>query len=227
MRFYYHPAIKNNFPGLATGLINATGLDKNVDVGLVVEDFFNMARKRLETGQEGGFPEIQAWRQTFSKMGLKPTQYRCASEALLRRFRKEDTLPSLHPLIDLCNAASIAFAIPVAVYDISGISGSLEVCPANGDEIYQTFGGDIEHPREDEIIFRDEDNQVHARRWCNRQSGISAVKQSTDDILIVCEAMHENAINDVSSLITALSAAIEAHWAIPTNITLPGKIGDQ
>jgi DNA/RNA-binding domain of Phe-tRNA-synthetase-like protein len=37
-------------------------------------------------------------------MGLKPTQYRCAPEALLRRLRKEGTLPPLHPLVDLCNA---------------------------------------------------------------------------------------------------------------------------
>ncbi|HEY3906880.1 MAG TPA: hypothetical protein VGM14_23450 [Streptosporangiaceae bacterium] len=29
--------------------------------------------------------------------GLKPTQYRCASESLLRRFRKEGSLPNLHP----------------------------------------------------------------------------------------------------------------------------------
>ena len=52
-------------------------------------------------------------------MGLKPTQYRCASESLLRRFRKEGSLPRLHPLVDLCNAVSMAYAIPVAVLDRS------------------------------------------------------------------------------------------------------------
>jgi DNA/RNA-binding domain of Phe-tRNA-synthetase-like protein len=39
---------------------------------------------------------------------MKPTQYRCASEALLRRFRKEGALPRIHPLRDLCNAVSLA-----------------------------------------------------------------------------------------------------------------------
>ena len=56
-------------------------------------------------------------------MGLKPTQYRCAAESLLRRFRKEGSLPRLHPLVDLCNAVSLAFAVPVAVLDAGRIAG--------------------------------------------------------------------------------------------------------
>src|SRR5207237_5536508 len=58
-----------------------------------------MARERLSAaGTESELPEIQAWRRTFSALGLKPTQYRCASESLLRRFRKEGSLPAIHPL---------------------------------------------------------------------------------------------------------------------------------
>ena len=67
-------------------------------------------------------------------MGLKPTQYRCAAESLLRRFRKEGALPRLHPLVDLCNAVSLAFAIPVAVLDVAEIAWPLEVRYADGDE---------------------------------------------------------------------------------------------
>ncbi|MGE5287344.1 MAG: phenylalanine--tRNA ligase beta subunit-related protein [Micromonosporaceae bacterium] len=54
-------------------------------------------------------------------------QYRCASESLLRRFRKEGALPQLHPLVDVCNAVSLAFAIPVAVFDVSKITGHLSI----------------------------------------------------------------------------------------------------
>jgi DNA/RNA-binding domain of Phe-tRNA-synthetase-like protein len=68
------------------------------------------AAARLDAQPESEFAEIQAWRRAFSQMGLRPTQYRCAAEALLRRFRKERHLPQLHPLVDLCNAASAAYA---------------------------------------------------------------------------------------------------------------------
>ena len=49
-----------------------------------------------------------------------------ASESLLRRFRKEHALPQIHPLIDLCNALSLACAIPIAVFDARRSRGRFE-----------------------------------------------------------------------------------------------------
>lgn len=54
-------------------------------------------------------------------MGLKPTRYRSAAEALLRRFKREDKLPHVHPLVDLCNAVLLAFALPIAVFDLERV----------------------------------------------------------------------------------------------------------
>jgi hypothetical protein len=72
-----------------------------------LERFHAIPRERLaQVASESELPEVNAWRRVFSRMGLKSTQYRCASESLLRRFRKEGNLPRIHPLIDLCNAAS-------------------------------------------------------------------------------------------------------------------------
>lgn len=120
---------------------------------------------------ESELPEIQAWRRAFAQLGLKPTQYRCASESLLRRFRKEGRLPALHPLVDLCNAVSLAFAVPVAVLDVAQITGPLKVRYATGTETYLTFASETEHPAEGEVIFADQAGHAHARRWTNRQSG--------------------------------------------------------
>src|SRR5262249_41029551 len=146
-------------------------------------------------------------------MGLKPTQYRCASESLLRRLRKEGSLPRLHPLVDLCNAVSVAFAIPVAALDVTKIADDIEVQYATGAERYLTFGGDIEHPAPGEVIFADTAGQAHARRWTNRQSGLSAVQESTSAALIVAEALHDQARSDVADLIAALAEGLVAAWS--------------
>ena len=147
-------------------------------------------------------------------MGLKPTQYRCASESLLRRFRIQGSLPRLHPLVDLCNAVSLAFAIPVAVFDAAQVAWPLEVRYASGDEDYLTFGGETEHPAPGEVIFADQAGRAHARRWTNRQSGLSAVRDSTARTLIVAEALHDSAPADMAELIAALTAEIQAAWSI-------------
>jgi DNA/RNA-binding domain of Phe-tRNA-synthetase-like protein len=169
---------------------------------------------------EGELPEIQAWRRAFSAMGLKPTQYRCASESLLRRLRKQGTLPQLHPLVDLCNAVSAAFGIPVAAFDISKITGHLQVRYAAGDEDYLTFSGDVEHPTAHEVIFADQARRVHARRWTNRQSGLSAVQNSTTAVLIVAEAMHDSAASDVPELTAAVADELHALWSLRPAVTV-------
>lgn len=117
--------------------------------------FLERARLRLAGASESDLPEIQAWRRAFASMGIKPTQYRCASEALLRRLRKEGSMPPLHPLIELCNAVSMAYAIPVAVLDAQRLGSALEVRYADGTERYLTFGGDTEHPEPGEVTYAD------------------------------------------------------------------------
>ncbi|RSN43469.1 hypothetical protein DMC64_22825 [Amycolatopsis sp. WAC 04197] len=208
MRLQHHPDIRSAHPGLAVGTLRATGITPELPVDL--EKFVARATRRLADGPESEFPEIQAWRRAFAKMGLKPTQYRCASESLLRRLRKEGTLPRIHPVIDLCNAVSVAYAIPVAVLDIAKISGSLEVRHARGDEKYVTFTGTVEQPNPGEVIFADEDGQAHARRWTNRQSGHSAVSATTSDVLIVSEGLHATAAEDVRLLIEAIAGELSA-----------------
>jgi len=212
MDFQHSDEIWRDFPQLVAGVAFATAIRPDVAADESVGRFSAIAKSRLAAATESELPEIQAWRRAFTAMGLKPTQYRCASEALLRRFRKEGNLPRLHPLVDVCNAVSLAFAIPVAVFDVAEISGSLRVRYAGGDETYLTFSGETEHPSPGEVIFADEAAQVHARRWTNRQSGLSVVRAPTHSALIVAEAMHDSASSDVPELISAVVGELTALW---------------
>ncbi|GAA2602204.1 phenylalanine--tRNA ligase beta subunit-related protein [Dactylosporangium fulvum] len=188
------------------------GVTPDADVSTAVAAHTATARALLTSGPEGQLPQIQAWRKAFAAQGLKPTQYRCASESLLRRLRKEGELPRLHPLVDLCNAVSAAFAIPVAALDVARISGDLEVRYADGSEEYETFGGELEHPDAGEVVFADAANVAHARRWTNRQSGRSAIHPATTTALIVAEGLHETAASDVPLLLGTLAGALRAAW---------------
>jgi DNA/RNA-binding domain of Phe-tRNA-synthetase-like protein len=213
MDFQHSGEIWRDFPELVAGVVFADGITPDVAADDRVAAFSAIATSRLADATESELPEIQAWRRAFARMGLKPTQYRCASEALLRRFRKDGALPRLHPLVDVCNAVSAAFATPVAVFDLGKVTGSLEVRYAGGDEQYLTFSGETEHPGPREVIFADQAGHVHARRWCNRQSGLSAVADSTATVLIVAEAMHASAPSDLPELIAALADELKALWS--------------
>jgi DNA/RNA-binding domain of Phe-tRNA-synthetase-like protein len=213
MYFCHSGEIWRDFPELVAGLLFAEGITKDASVGPQIAKFNAIAEARLATTSEGQLPEIQAWRRVFSSMGLKPTQYRCASESLLRRFRKEKSLPHVHPLIDLCNAISLAFAIPVAVFDVSKIAECIEVGYAAGSEVYLAFSGEVEKPEAHEVIFADSAGSAHARRWTNRQSAYSAVRDQTRAVLIVAEAMHDSAATDIPNLTTAIADEFNVIWS--------------
>ena len=210
--FKHASEVRSRFPQLRCAALLLQGVDATAQAAPQITRFQRMADQRLAGNSETEFVEIQAWRRAFSAMGMKPTQYRCASEALLRRYRKEGALPALHPLIDLCNAASLAFAIPIAVFDTRQITGALTVRSAQGDETYETFAGDTEHPEPGEVIFVDEAGRAHSRRWTNRQSGLSAIRPETQQALMVAEALHDTAESDVARLTSELSAAQKSTW---------------
>lgn len=214
MYFQHSREIWRDYPELVPGVVFVDGIHRDVNAGPPTATFSARAAERLADASEGELPEIQAWRRAFSRMGLKPTQYRCASESLLRRFRKEKTLPQIHPLIDLCNSVSLAFAIPVAAFDVSRITGNLEVRHAVGNERYLSFSGQVETPDPGEVIFADDAGQAHARRWTHRQSGDSAVRDTTTSVLIVAEAMHASASGDIESLIAAIVDELSVIWSV-------------
>ncbi len=216
MFFEHAPAIWAEFPALVPGVLLVENVYPAADVAAQLAPLFGQARARLARSAEGDMPEIQAWRRAFSQMGLKPTQYRSAAEALLRRFRKENSLPTLHPLVDLCNAASLAHALPVAVFDLEQVAEFIQVRHANGDEHYAAFGGEIEQPEPGEVIFADAAHQVHARRWVFRQSRRSTVSEATRRALIVSEGLHPAARADVPALLATLDAGLRAAGFAPS-----------
>jgi len=178
-------------------VLYAEGITADPDLSARVAADTAVADARLADTSEAQLPPIQAWRRAFARMGLKPTQHRCAAESLLRRHRKHGELPRLHPLVDLANAVSVAFAIPVAGPDVARIVDHVEVRPA------------------------DAARHAHALRWTHRQSAHSAVRDDTSAVLIVAEAMHDSAAADVAQLIETLAAEVAFVWSVePTAAVL-------
>jgi DNA/RNA-binding domain of Phe-tRNA-synthetase-like protein len=210
MYFMHSDAVWNAHPNLRALTVVADDVLGMKDDAGRLDKLTPAIQSRLAANAESEMPEIAAWREAFSKMGLKPTQYRCASEALLRRFRKEGNMPGFHPLVDYLNYVSMAYAIPIAAYDVAKIQDGITVRPADGSESYVTFQGEIEHPAPNETIFADTEGNAHSRRWTHRQSARSVVTPGTDRVLIVAEALHPNAARDLASLEQELQATLPA-----------------
>jgi len=209
VEFTYDSSVAHQYPSLVTGLIEVNSVARLGDASTDIQEILLDARQRIPNAGEGTIPSIAAWRRVFASMGLKPTKHRCAAESLLRRLRKSGDLATVHPLVDLCNAVSALFAVPIATFDTSRITEALAVVPASGSEEYLSFSGAIEAPLPGEIIFRDVEFRAHARRWCCKQSSLSMVRADTDTVMIVIEAVHDHASRDVAHAVTELETRLQ------------------
>lgn len=212
-RFSHDPAFLSRFPALRFGTLVLSGLDRIETRRLGPADIIDRAKARLAGAAESDLPEIRAWRAAYAAMGLKPTQVRCAAEALLRRLRLDGALPEVGPLVDVCNAIYAAFAIPLAVFDLDRIEGDLTVTRTRGDEPFLTFGGAEERPEPGEVIFRDAEGVAPARRWAHRQGAVAAVSPGTRRAFLVAEAMHATAEADLAAMLGELSLAFRSAGA--------------
>jgi hypothetical protein len=78
------------------------------------------------------------------------------------------------PVTKSClDALSVCFAVPVAVFDMARVAWPLQVHGARGDEVYDSFAGDSEHPESGEIVFAGAQGHAHARRTCRASGGQS------------------------------------------------------
>ena len=216
-RFAYDPAIMDAFPALHGAAVVVGGVVNSVAKPALGDQYREeQARvaERLEHTPIADLPSIRAWRRAFSSLGVKPTQYRVAAEALLRRLGKAGDIPSINPLVDIGNLVSIRYALPVAVFDQRAVTGTTTVRHARGDERFTDLGSDvITNPGAGEVVFVDEADLVSARRWCWRQSAQSATSAETTDVLITIEGLDVHASTEVASACEDLIALIHEHVA--------------
>ena len=124
--FRYSNDVISAFPATRGGVIHARGLENTTSPSALDQRYrAEQAQVREAIGDMplSEIPSLKAWRATFSGFGVKPTQYRSAAEALLRRLTKQGDIPSINPLVDLANMVSIRWRMPVAVFDQATVTG--------------------------------------------------------------------------------------------------------
>jgi DNA/RNA-binding domain of Phe-tRNA-synthetase-like protein len=199
--FRYSDQILDVFPTTRGGIIHATGLS-NGPTPPDLLDIYRAEQQRIRDAigdtPLADVPSLAGWRRTFTAFGVKPTQYRNAAEALLRRLTKQGSIPSINMLVDVANLVSLRYQLPVAAFDQKAVTGGTTVQFAVGHERFTDLGSDVvTHPDPGEVVFADQAELVSARRWCWRQSDQSAVRATTVDALITVEGQHEDAEADV------------------------------
>ncbi|WP_038186049.1 B3/B4 domain-containing protein [Vibrio rhizosphaerae] len=136
---------------------------------------------------------INAWGAVFRQFGAKPNKTPCSAAALRKRVLKQGEIPSIAPIVDIYNAISIQYAIPVGGENLDAYQGTPTLTIADGTEAFETIKDGapiVESPDAGEIIWRD-DIGVTCRRWNWRQGLRTRIESETRNMWFILESLPE------------------------------------
>lgn len=143
------------------------------------------------TGAAWADAHLQEWAEVFRSFGAKPQRTPCSAEALRKRALRDGRLPSIDPIVDLYNAISIEYAVPVGGENLAAYVGVPKLTLANGTETFDTMKDGVpaqESPEPGEVIWRD-DEGVTCRRWNWRQGVRTRLSADATQMWFILESL--------------------------------------
>ncbi|MFO8051495.1 MAG: phenylalanine--tRNA ligase beta subunit-related protein [Thermoplasmatota archaeon] len=177
-------------PGLR-GIFLDTGTLHDISVKDTRPEVFRVLEKELRVEMKKRFRELdrvredatfRALRDFYWKIGIDPTKTRPSSEALLRRLLKK-RLPRINDLVDAGNLASTRTLVPVGIYDLDRIDGSLGLRLSREGEPFLGIGDKEKELQGGIPVLSDDEGIVHL--YPHRDSQRTMVTKDCRNALII------------------------------------------
>jgi len=154
---------------------------------------------------------LNAWGDVFRGFGAKPKRTPCSAEALRKRVIKEGTMAALDPVVDLYNAVSIRYAVPVGGENFAAYAGMPQLVVADGTEIFDTMkDGQPGHESPDagEVVWRDNIG-VTCRRWNWRQGIRTRLSVADSRMWFILESLPQMPLEELHAAGRMLTDGLE------------------
>ena len=134
---------------------------------------------------------LDAWRGAYRAFGAKPQRTPCSVEALRKRAQRDGALPPVNAVVDLYNAISLRYALPIGGEDADAYAGMPRLVVAQGGEAFDTAqNGEPKTEMIDpgEVIWRD-DHGATCRRWNWRQGVRTRITDDSTAMWFILERL--------------------------------------
>ncbi|MDR2892142.1 MAG: hypothetical protein LBV80_03520 [Deltaproteobacteria bacterium] len=167
------------------GVVAVQGLDNNLDLPVIRQDLAEQIAAReaeFENKKVKEDAQIVPYREAFQALGINPNKYMCSIEALLSRIAKKKGMPNINAGVDLGNAVSLKYCLPMGAHDLDTMQGDIEIRRAAGQDTFVPFGETVaETPDAGEMVYVS-GHTVRTRRWTWRQSEHGKITAATSSI---------------------------------------------
>ncbi|MCI1290507.1 MAG: hypothetical protein LKG31_02845 [Lactobacillus sp.] len=185
MQFEVKPEIFAQLPTMCVGVVIAQQVDNSQaypEIETLLDQAIANAQRQFKDVQVKQDPLIVPYREAFRKLGINPNRYPCSVEAMFKRLSKGKSLPHINPLVDLNNAISLKYALPMGTHTLDGATDNIEMRLAEAGDSFEALGSDkVEAPDENEVVYA-VGHQVRTRRWTWRQSKFGMITPETKTV---------------------------------------------
>ena len=219
MRFIIDRAVFDKLPDYCVGVVTAKGIcnsGEHQEIEKMLDESIKLAESRFLDHKVKEEPDVIPYRAAFQALGMNPNKYMCSIEALFTRIAKAKGMPHINPLVDLNNAISLKYTLPMGTHDLAAAPGDMEIRFSRQDDTFLPFGGDAEEsPDEGELVYA-VGSQVRTRRWTWRQSEHGKITADSGYVFFPIDGFIGFNDERVRAAASELDAALKASFGCVT-----------
>lgn len=215
MKFIIKPGIFKKLPSMYVGVVVAHEIDNQTsypEISQMLDKYEKLAQDKFAGVNVKKRPEIIPYREAFRQLEINPNKYPCSVEALFKRLSKGKSLPHINPLVDLNNAISLKYTLPMGTHNLDDAQGNIEMRFADSNtDTFIPLGKtaeNIEKPDTGEVIYA-VGNAVRTRRWTWRQSDQGKITPNTRSVFFPIDGFSDVNKELVDQAVQDLSAKLE------------------
>lgn len=201
------------FPHAAIGVLAVQGLSARPDearaaqIKAFLEQANTQAKRHLTSETISENAVVAVWRQAYQKFPTKKGA-RCSVEALLKRVVHDNPVGSIAPTVDITNAISLKYALPIGAENLDAIAGNLRLGIVKGGEDFLPIGSEKpEPPLPGELAYYD-DAGIVCRCWNWRDGQRTAVQDDTDSEFIAMECVDPARLDELAAAVEELAGLL-------------------
>lgn len=158
-------------------------------------------------------PEIRCWREAYKAFGVKKTNYRSSVERLLKNVERRAGLLRVNTLVDLYDAVSARYLMPVGADDLDRVAPPLSFRYARPGDSFVALGHPDrtpDPPKPGEVVYANAEKCL-CRRWNWHQDARSAMVPSTTRAVLTVQALAPASAGRLEAAAVELCALLRAH----------------
>lgn len=208
MKFRIEDGIFEKLPDLYVGVVVAKGVDNSgeyPEIDKMLEKSLALAEKKFLDKKVKEDALIIPYREAFASLGINPNKFQCSVEAMFTRIAKGKKLPSINPLVDLNNAVSLKYTLPMGTHDLARSNKDIEMRYSKSGDTFVPMGStEVEQLDEGEVVYA-VGNEVRTRRWAWRQSDFGKITDETSYVFFPIDGFKGVNEKEVESATTELA----------------------